>query len=245
MSPEAYLELAETETEHWWFRGRRDILRSVLQGFALPPRARVLEVGSGTGGNLGMLAELGCVSAIEMDATALSMSVERTGGRFDIRAGRCPDQVPFDDCLFDLICFLDCLEHIQDDVGSLVRMRALLAPGGFIVITVPAYQWLWSAHDEFHHHYRRYNRASLMECAHTAGYRIERATYFNTLLFPLAVAARLVDRCLGRDKSSGLAVPIEPLNTMLYRTFSVESKRLAHGTLPFGVSLLAVLTADS
>ncbi|MDG0025746.1 class I SAM-dependent methyltransferase [Trinickia sp. Y13] len=245
MSPEAYLEMADTELEHWWFRGRRDILCSILRQLKLTPQTRVLEVGSGTGGNLELLAEFGSVSGLEMDADALAMSVERTSGRFDIRRGRCPDDIPFHDGTFDLICFLDCLEHISDDVGTLRRMHALLAPGGSIVLTVPAYQWLWSAHDEFLHHRRRYDRASLTRCAHAAGYRIERITYFNTLLFPLAVAARLCDRLLRRGRSSGDAVPAEPLNAVLYGIFKSESSWLARYGLPFGVSLLAVLKADS
>ncbi|WP_206995091.1 class I SAM-dependent methyltransferase [Trinickia mobilis] len=242
MSPEAYLEMAETETEHWWFRGRRDVLGSVLRRLALPPKARVLEVGSGTGGNLEMLSEFGSVSGLEMDETALALTSRRTSGRFDIRAGRCPDDMPFDGRQFDLICFFDCLEHISDDVGSLAHMHALLAPGGAIVVTVPAYGWLWSAHDEFLHHYRRYSRASLVECAQVAGYRVDRITHFNTLLFPLAAIARLSDRLLRRKMSSGDAIPARPVNAALYCIFQAESRWLAHGTLPFGMSLLAVLT---
>ena len=245
MSPEAYLEMAQTEREHWWFRARRDVLSSVLRRLALAPGSRVLEVGSGTGGNLDLLAEFGSVSGLEMDESALALSVERTGGRFDIRRGRCPDDIPFHAGAFDLICFLDCLEHIWDDVGTLRRMRALLAPGGSIVVTVPAYQWLWSAHDEFLHHRRRYDRASLTRCAQEAGYRIERMTYFNTVLFPLAVAARWCDRLLRRSRSSGDAVPAEPFNAILYGLFKAESSWLARHTLPFGVSLLAVLKAES
>ena len=245
MSPEAYLEMAETEVEHWWFRGRRDVLCSVLRELGLAPRARVLEVGSGTGGNLDILAQFGSVSGLEMDSSALAMSVERTGGRFDLRLGCCPDDVPFQDAAFDLVCFFDCLEHISDDAGSLRRMHALLAPGGSIVVTVPAYQWLWSAHDEFLHHRRRYDRASLTRCAQAAGYRVERVTYFNTLLFPLAVAARWCDRLLRRGRSSGDAVPAEPLNAALYGIFKSEASWLAHHGLPFGISLLAVLKADS
>jgi len=245
MSPEAYLEMAETEREHWWFRGRREILCSILRRLALAPRARVLEVGSGTGGNLDILAEFGSVSGLEMDANALAMSVERTSGRFDIRHGRCPDDIPFPEGGFDLICFLDCLEHISDDVGALGRMHPLLAPGGSIIVTVPAYQWLWSAHDAFLHHHRRYDRASLTRCAQAAGFRIERITYFNTLLFPLAVAARLCDRLLRRKRSTGDAVPAEPLNTALYGIFKCESSWLVHRGLPFGVSLLAILKADA
>lgn len=241
MSPDAYLEMAETEAEHWWFRARRDVLQSVLRRLALPPRARVLEVGSGTGGNLDMLAEFGTVSGLEMDSTARALSAQKTRGHFDIRAGRCPDDLPFGSERFDLICFFDCLEHIADDVGSLARMQALLAPGGCIVVTVPACQRLWSAHDVFLHHYRRYSRASLMECAAAAGYAVENITYFNTLLFPLAVAARCFDRLSRRKKSTGDSVPVHPLNTGLYQIFRAERHWLAQRTFPYGVSLLAIL----
>jgi SAM-dependent methyltransferase len=243
MSPDAYLQMAETEAEHWWFRGRRDVLVSVLRRLALPSRARVLEVGSGTGGNLEMLAEFGSVSGLEMDETARMLTARNTGARFDIRAGRCPDDVPFDCERFDLICFFDCLEHIADDVGSLSRMREVLAPGGKIVVTVPAYQWLWSAHDVYLHHHRRYDRSALAVCADQAGYRVERMTYFNTLLLPLAIAVRFIDRLLKRDRSSGDATPAGALNRLLYRIFSAERYWVSRGGLPCGVSLLAVLTA--
>ncbi|MFL9866814.1 class I SAM-dependent methyltransferase [Paraburkholderia fungorum] len=244
MSPDAYLEMAETEAEHWWFRGRRDVLQTVLRHLALPPGARVLEVGSGTGGNLDMLAEFGTVSGLEMDGTARALCSQKTGGRFDIRAGRCPEEVPFgveSSERFHLICFFDCLEHIADDVGSLARMQSLLAPGGVIVVTVPACQFLWSAHDVYLRHYRRYSRASLTQCIRAAGYEVERVTYFNSLLFPLAVAARWFDRLLGRRRSTGDAVPVQPLNALLYRLFSAERHWLARGALPYGVSLLAIL----
>ncbi|MFP3610377.1 methyltransferase domain-containing protein [Paraburkholderia sp. SIMBA_050] len=243
MSPDAYLQMAETESEHWWFRGRRDVLRSVLRRLALRSRARVLEVGSGTGGNLDMLAGFGSVSGMEMDETARRLTAQSTGARFDIRAGRCPDDLPFHGERFDLICFFDCLEHIADDVASLERMRDVLAVGGKVVVTVPAYQWLWSAHDVHLHHHRRYSRATLAACAGKAGYRIERVTYFNTLLLPLAIAVRFVDRLFRRGESSGDAVPSSALNALLYRIFSAERHWVSRGALPCGVSLLAVLSA--
>lgn len=244
MSPEAYLEMAETEAEHWWFKGRRDVLLAVLERLALPEQARVLEVGSGTGGNLALLEQFGHVSGLEMDETARRLTDRKTGGRFDIRAGRCPDDVPFNGQQFDLICFFDCLEHIPDDVRSLTQMRKLLAPGGAMVVTVPAYQWLWSPHDVFLHHCRRYSRRALADCARAAGCKTQHVTYFNTLLFPLAVAARWADRLLRRERSTGDAVPVPPVNALLYQAMHAESRWLTRHTLPFGVSLLAVLTAD-
>ncbi|MBC8721147.1 class I SAM-dependent methyltransferase [Paraburkholderia sp. 31.1] len=241
MSPDAYLEMAETEAGHWWFRARRDVLRTLLERLALPRRASVLEVGSGTGGNLDMLAGFGAVSGLEMDPTARALSARKTGNQFDIRAGHCPDEVPFNGERFDLICFFDCLEHIADDAGSLARMRDLLTPGGRIIVTVPAGQSLWSAHDVFLHHYRRYSRGSLMRCAAVAGYEVERISYFNTLLYPVAVAARWADRLLRRKHSSGDAIPPWLLNAALYRIFSAERHWLAHAPLPYGVSLFAIL----
>jgi SAM-dependent methyltransferase len=248
MSPDAYLEMAETEADHWWFRGRRDVLQTVLRRLALPPNARVLEVGSGTGGNLDMLAEFGTVSGLEMDSTARALCSQKTNGRFNVRAGRCPDDIPFSaesSGRFDLICFFDCLEHIADDVGSLARMQSLLAPGGVIVVTVPACPSLWSAHDVFLRHYRRYSRAALKQCIAAAGYEVERISYFNTLLFPLAAAARWFSRLAGFSSSAGAAVPAHPLNAALYGVFSAERHWLAHGALPFGLSLLAVLHKPS
>ncbi|MCC8392680.1 class I SAM-dependent methyltransferase [Paraburkholderia sp. MMS20-SJTR3] len=241
MSPDAYLEMAETEAAHWWFRARRDVLRTLLDRLTLPRDARVLEVGSGTGGNLEMLAGFGTVSGLEMDATARALSARKTGGQFDIRAGHCPDDVPFQRERFDLICFFDCLEHIADDSASLARMQTLLTPGGRIVVTVPAGQKLWSAHDVFLHHFRRYSRASLQQCAAAAGYEVERISYFNTLLYPLAVAARWADRVLRRRRSSGDAIPPAPLNAALYRIFRAERHWLARAPLPYGVSLFAIL----
>src|SRR4029077_81559 len=122
----------------------------------LPPKPRILEIGSGTGGNLVMLSSFGQVSAVEMDASARSIALQKTDGRFDIRAGFCPGGIPFANEKFDLICLFDVLEHIEEDIATLVAVKGLLASGGRVLMTVPAQQWLWSAHDEFLHHKRRY-----------------------------------------------------------------------------------------
>jgi SAM-dependent methyltransferase len=200
-----------------------------------------LEVGSGTGGNLQMLSAFGHVSAMEMDATARSLCLKKTGERFDVRAGFCPGNIPFDNQKFDLICMFDVLEHIDEDVQTLMALKALLTDGGRIIITVPAYRWLWSAHDEFLHHKRRYSSAEFRQKVASAGLHLARVSHFNTILFPIAALVRLKDRVFGNATPTGGSVPFEPLNQLLTTLFGSERFFLKKMNFPFGVSLLGVL----
>lgn len=234
MHPDAYREMADTEGRHWWFAGRRAILGALIGRLGLPPAARILELGCGTGGNLEMLAAFGEVSAMEADAGARALAAEKTGGRFEIRAGRCPDEIPFERARFDLVCLFDVLEHVDEDLATLRAVDALLAPGGRALITVPAYRWLWSAHDEFLHHKRRYTAPELRAKARAAGLEVALLSYFNTLLFPLAVASRV----LGVE---GRSVPAAPVNGALRALFSAERLLVGRLALPYGVSLVTVL----
>lgn len=245
MSPDAYLEMAETESRHWWFCGRRQILDRLLAQLNLPKNARILEIGSGTGGNLSMLSKYGQVSALEMDETARQLATQKTRGIFDIRAGYCPDHIPFADQQFDLICLFDVLEHIPDDVGTLKALQKLLAPGARVILTVPAHPWLWGPHDEYLHHQRRYTRQGFKRTLTEAGFRVNRFSYFNTVLFPLAVMVRLKERISHSQQATGGAVPPEPINNLFRLLFCMEQYLLPYMKLPFGVSLLAVLETNS
>jgi SAM-dependent methyltransferase len=243
MSPDAYLEMAESEASHWWFSGRRAILSDLIASLDLPSEARILEIGSGTGGNLQMLSFFGGVSAMEMNATARSIALQKTDGRFDIRAGFCPGEIPFIGETFDLVCLFDVLEHIDEDVETLIAARRLLAAKGRVLMTVPAYRWLWSTHDSFLHHKRRYSADELRRKVTTAGLLPVRISYFNTLLFPLAATIRFKDRLLGSAAASGTGIPPSPINRMFGMLFGSERFMLRQFNLPFGVSLLGVLEA--
>jgi SAM-dependent methyltransferase len=234
MEPEAYREMAATEGRHWWFSGRRAILTSVIERFELSRKAKILELGCGTGGNLEMLSRFGEVAAMETDDAARAIALEKTGGRFEIRAGRCPDRIPFAGRRFDLVCMIDVLEHVDEDGATLEALRGLLAPDGRALLTVPAYRWMWSRHDEFLHHKRRYTAGELRSKAVGAGLRVTTLSYFNTLLFPLAATARLLN-------VEGSDVPPAPLNRLFQAVFSTERFVVGRLALPFGVSLLAVL----
>ena len=244
MDLNAYFEMAETETRHWWYAGRRAVLASLISQFNLPAETKILDVGTGTGGNLHMLSAFGNVSALEMNTTARSIAVEKTGGQFDIRAGYCPRDIPFSDKKFDLICLIDVLEHIQEDVATLIVMRRLLTEKGKIIVTVPAYRWLWSVHDEILQHKRRYSAKLLRMKASAAGFQIEKMSYFNTLLFPFEVTVRITDRLLGRSSASGTSIPPSHVNMLFRQVFSAERFLLRKLNFPFGLSLLAILYTD-
>lgn len=229
------------QARHWWFVGRRRILSEIIAQLPLPPRAEILEIGCGTGGNLAMLAAFGQVRAMEYDQRACAMARELTG--MEIATGGLPEPVPFPDGAFDLVCLLDVLEHIEDDRAALARAARLLKPDGRLLVTVPAYGWLWSGHDTAHHHVRRYTATSLRRCCQRAGLTVRRLGYCNTLLFPLIAAIRLAGRLAGRGgrQASDLHLPPAWLNRLLTAIFGLERHLARRCLLPWGTSVVAVL----
>jgi SAM-dependent methyltransferase len=240
MNPQAYLDMADTESRHWWFLARREILSSLIDSLNLPSDASILEIGCGTGGNLEMLTEHGKLYAVEMDSTALNITATKMTKKCDVRKGKFPDEIPFQQ-QFDLICMFDVLEHIDNDIDTLLAAKNLLEKKGRIVLTVPAYQWLWSSHDEFLHHKRRYSATQLRDTAEQAGYKVIKLTYFNTFLFPLALTARLKDKLFRNTIASGTTIPTKSINNMLYNIFRAEKSLLNKLNMPFGLSLLSIL----
>lgn len=241
MNPEIYREMAALQEAHWWFVARRRILATVIRQLALPPQAEILEIGCGTGGNLPMLAGFGQVRAMEYDHYACDIAAGLSG--IPIVIGGLPEPVPFDDNMFDLVCLLDVLEHVEDDGVALARVKRLLKPTGRLLVTVPAYAWLWSAHDDAHQHKRRYTAGMLRVCAGKAGLAVHCLGYFNALLFPLIVGIRLARKLAGTPgNDSDAAMPSSWLNSLLTVTFGAERHFLRHCLFPFGTSVLAVLS---
>ena len=235
-----YDRMAAHDSTHWWYRARREILADYLARYAhLPAKARILEIGCGTGHNLPMLARFGEVEAIEIDPVARGIAGERLGRA--IGDAPLPGLPGVERGAYDLIAVLDVVEHIADDVAALAAMRERLAPGGKILITVPAHQWMWSAHDVVNHHHRRYSKRTLARAIAAAGLRPRKLAYFNSLLFPLAAAARIAGKLTGREDSDD-SPPPAPLNRLFERVFGWE-RRLV-GRIPMGPGVSIVTLAE-
>jgi len=238
MDRAVYDRMAEIDGEHWWFAARREIIARLIERQAgLPTKARILEVGAGTGSNLSLLMRYGRVDAIEPDDQARALASARSG--LAIKSGLLPDGVELEDGAYDLIVLLDVLEHIPDDGGTLAALRSKLAPTGRLMVTVPAMPWLWSAHDAAHHHQRRYTAATLARVFGEAGYRVRYCSHFNTVLFPLIAAARIAGRVTGREGGDD-AIPPRPVNKLLQGLFGLERHAIGRIKVPFGVSLALV-----
>ena len=190
--------MAALDQTHWWYVARRRILADLIAREIKPPsRARILEIGCGTGHNFPVLDKFGSVEALEVDAPARAIASARLG--YPVGDAPLPGLPGVPDASYDLIALLDVLEHIEGDLAALSSIKAKLKPGGRILITVPANAWMWSAHDTVHHHFRRYNPASLRKVAGEAGLKVDLLTHFNTLLFPLAAAVRIAGKLTRRE----------------------------------------------
>jgi SAM-dependent methyltransferase len=236
-----YQQMAELDDRHWWYRARRRILAELIRREGhLPPGAHILEIGCGTGHNLAMLGEFGHVDALELDDEARALSEKRLGRK--IMRSPLPELSEVSDHFYDLIGAFDVIEHIDDDAAAVDAIATKLKPGGRFMIAVPAHRWMWTAHDVVNHHKRRYSKRALKALIESSPMRLDKIGYFNSLLFPLAVAERAVSKLRGRD-SADVKLPPAPLNAALERVFAAERYLVGRLPLPPGLSLFAVASA--
>ncbi len=235
-----YQQMAELDDRHWWYRARRRILADLIRREAQPPPgARILEIGCGTGHNLGMLSGFGHVDGLELDDEAAALSERRLGRKVMRSPLPALDEVPGD---YDLIGAFDVVEHIDDDTAALAAIATKLKPGGKFIMTVPAHPWMWTAHDVANHHKRRYSKRALRKLVEGSPMRLDKIGYFNSLLFPIAVAERAVSKLRGKDDGD-VSLPPAPLNRSLEAVFAAERYLVGRLPLPPGLSLFAVASA--
>lgn len=243
MEDNLYSIFDRSEESHWWFLGRRRIVLSLVESlFRRGGRMAILDIGSGAGGTLRELETYGPAVGVDISPRAVDCC-RRRGCRRLVRVGE--GSLPFAAASFDLLIALDVIEHIGDDRAALKDYRRLLRPGGRLLLTVPAYRWLWSWHDQVNHHRRRYTRRSLGKVLAEAGLVEERLTYYCFLLFLPVALVRVLEKTLARligyrREELAFRIPPLPVNRLLTRLFAAERHWLRRRGFPFGSSLLAL-----
>ena len=236
-----YQQMAELDDRHWWYRGRRKIIADLIRRYArVPADAQILEIGCGTGHNLAMLAGFGHVDGLELDDEARTMSEKRLGR--SVLSSPLPELADVADRHYDLIGAFDVIEHIDDDRAAIASIATKLKAGGTFVMTVPAHQWMWTAHDVVNHHKRRYSRRGLKALFEQSPMKLDKIGYFNSLLFPLAIAERASSKLRGKEDGD-VRLPPAPLNGALEAVFSAERHLVGRLPLTPGLSLFAVASA--
>lgn len=233
MKESAYREHFEVEDRHWWYRGRWAVVEALLSRVRLPPRPRILDAGCGTGGNLRKFSRLGVATGVEPSPEAVGFCRERGLERVH-QAGL--ESLPFEDGSFDLIAATDVIEHVGAEQQALRELRRVAAPTGVLLLTVPAYMWLWSEEDVNLHHHRRYTKRRLRAAVVEAGWEPVFATYFNSVLLPpIAVAKKLRP---GSGDSADLDRTPASLDGALSLPMRLEARLIRAGiSLPAGVSV--------
>ena len=224
--------------------GRRNVFLALLDKY-LPrckdgrPR-RILDLGCGTGTMLQYLARYGQAEGIDADEGAVRFCHER--GVHQVQQVETMP-LPFEDDTFDLVTALDVLEHIDDDRGTLRELYRITRPGGRIMLSVPAYRFLWGAQDEISLHKRRYVAGEIRERLSEAGFAVRRLSYFNTILFAIIAGVRVLRPYRpGSSKLKSDFTMTKPglANALLARLFNLEARIVKRFDLPFGVSVLAL-----
>lgn len=229
----AYREHYEAEDSHWWFRGRWAVVQALLSRTRLPPKPRIFDAGCGTGGNLVRYARIGEVAGVDPSPDAVRFCHER-GFSAVKQAGL--ESLPFADDSFDLIAATDVIEHVEAEHEALCELRRVAKPDAAMMLTVPAYMWMWTEEDDNLHHKRRYTRRRLRQAVEKAGWDPRLATYFNTILLPpIALARALPSRSNGK---ADLERTPASLNAPLSLPMRLEARLIRAGvTLPAGVSV--------
>lgn len=243
MMEHTYPILYEVEQSHWWHIGRRRILAGFVEQICrqvTDRRARILDVGCGTGANLLMLSKYGQAEGVDISEDALAFCRARGLDKVKLGAG---EELPYADATFDLVTAFDVVEHMDDDLAGLTEMRRVLRPGGRVLLFVPAFMFLWGVQDDVSNHRRRYRLSQLRRVLEQAEFEVERATYANIMFFAPILLVRQLMRLTGMKTASENNINVPALNGVLGAILGAESTILRYINLPFGVSGLCVARA--
>lgn len=236
MDPNEIDKMHQLEDEHWWFQGKKYLIESILDRTDIPS-GRFLDIGCGTGIFLRTLEKRGTTYGLDLSEQALSYC-RKDGSRLLARGSG--GLLPFKDNSFSLITLLDMIEHIENDKEVLKEVYRICTPGGVVIITVPAFGFLWGSHDDSHHHKRRYLSRQLREVGLYTGFLPEKLTYTNFFIFLPLLIRRILSR-KSSVKESDLRHTPKAINETLKMIYRFEAFYLKKANFPWGVSLLMIL----
>ena len=240
MKPRDYHDLFQLEDTYWWFVGRRQLVRQLLERDVSDTQVRVLDAGCGTGGTMKQLGGAGEVHGCDYSPVALSLCRMRG---FDRLASGDVAALPYADQSFRAVISCDVLEHLPDDRAGLREMARVLQPGGVLIITVPAHRFLWSEHDEALAHRRRYSARELRRLLEEVGAEVVKLSPVVVVAFGPILVFRLLQRLrpkLPGEPRTDLRVLKPWLNNLLIGALKLENWLLRYINLPVGTSLVAV-----
>jgi SAM-dependent methyltransferase len=241
MQQHTYAIMDEVEGSHWWFVGRRAILESFLRPIIQNLKSKIdnpkiLDVGCGTGANIEMLSQYGEAEGVDVSDDALEFCRQKG---LSVQKGLA-EKLPYADETFELTTALDVVEHLDNDIAGLKEMYRVTKRGGFSLIFVPAFMWLWGVQDDISNHRIRYRKSQIVERLKRAGYEIERATYANWTFFAPILVGRTIMKFTGIKPESENNINVSALNGIFGKLFGAERFWLRNFNFPFGVSIVVV-----
>ncbi len=239
---DAYFDtMARHARTHWWYEGRRTLVQRALEAQPVPPGV-VLDVGCGTGDNMEMLTAATGAPTLGTDLSRYALQHAMRGAGGGVRTlVALAEHLPVASGVCALVSSMDVVEHLDDDLVGLTEYRRVLVPGGLLLLTVPAYQWLWGEHDVRAAHRRRYRVGGLVTVVEQAGFEVLRTTYYNSFLVPAAAALRrtpLKRLVKGSDEEVGDASAF--VAKVMTRLSNAERRVALRRSVPFGLSILLV-----
>ena len=237
MKNETFLRQIAHQKKHWWFQARKNIIFQTIKEINFKKNTRLLDFGAGSGVNTEMLSVFGKVDVFEKNKIALNFL------RKNIKINKSFSKLTMKENHYDFILLADVIEHIKKPENTLTFLKKILKKNGYILITVPAYQFLFSKKDETLGHFRRYDKKSLLKEIYN--FKLEKISYFNTLLFPLISLITLWNKFFKVDYIKDVEkTPNFVVNKLLYVIFSIECYLLKIFNFPFGISIYVLLKND-
>jgi SAM-dependent methyltransferase len=229
---------SKVESFHWWFVVRRKLLQSILSSVEIPRNCIALEVGCGTGANLRTLRSAG-LYAIGLDRSVYALTLVKSKQNFPLLAGDL-NELPIKTRSVGVIIAADIFEHLEDDTHGINESYRVLKEDGLLILTVPAFRFLWGIQDRVTGHKRRYTRKEIVNRLKGAGFDILKSSYFNFLLFFPILFGRWTIHFLNLKIESENKVNFSMLNLLLRAIFSLEVYVLKYFSFPFGVSIFCI-----